>query len=99
MQCPQCGAAELASDIRDMPYSYKGETITIQAVAGQFCPACNESVLGPPEAARVSAAMLAFNRRINASAIDPVFIAGVRKKLALDQRQAAEIFGMPPARI
>ena len=93
MQCPQCGAAELASDIRDMPYSYKGETATIQAVAGQFCPACNESVLEPAGAARVSAAMLAFSRRINASAIDPVFIAGVRKKLALDQRQAAEIFG------
>lgn len=25
--------------------------------------------------------------------MDPLFIAGVRKKLALDQREAAEIFG------
>jgi HTH-type transcriptional regulator/antitoxin MqsA len=30
---------------------------------------------------------------VNASLVDPAFIAKVRKKLALDQRQAAEIFG------
>ncbi len=37
--------------------------------------------------------MLAFNRQVNATEVDPLFIAGVRKKLALDQREAAEIFG------
>jgi len=37
--------------------------------------------------------MLAFNRQVNAIEVDPLFIAGVRKKLALDQREAAEIFG------
>jgi HTH-type transcriptional regulator/antitoxin MqsA len=31
--------------------------------------------------------------RRNASIVDPTFIANVRKKLALDQREAAEIFG------
>lgn len=93
MQCPHCAAAELAGDIRDMPYSCKGVTTTVEAVAGQFCPACHESVLEPGDAARVSAAMLAFNRKVNASAIDPVFIASVRKKLALGQREAAQIFG------
>ena len=34
-----------------------------------------------------------FNRQVNAAIVDPAFIAGVRKKLDLDQRQAAEIFG------
>ncbi len=29
----------------------------------------------------------------NASIVDPEFIASVRKKLALDQREAAELFG------
>ena len=42
---------------------------------------------------RVSAAMLEFNKQVNASIVDPGFIARVRKKLALDQRQAAAIFG------
>ncbi|SDH79674.1 HTH-type transcriptional regulator / antitoxin MqsA [Paraburkholderia phenazinium] len=45
------------------------------------------------ESARTSAAMLEFNKQVNASTVDPAFIASVRKKLALDQREAAEIFG------
>lgn len=93
MRCPACGAAELVHDERDLPYTYKGETTTIAAVVGDHCPACGESVLDAAESARVSAAMLAFNRQVNASIVDPAFIAGVRKKLALDQREAAEIFG------
>jgi HTH-type transcriptional regulator/antitoxin MqsA len=50
-------------------------------------------VLDPDESARVNAAMLDFNKQVNASIVDPAFIASVRKKLALDQREAAEIFG------
>lgn len=93
MQCPLCAAAELVRDTRDLSYTYKGETTTIAAVAGDYCLACGESVLDTAESARVSAAMLTFNRQVNASIVDPGFIAGVRKKLALDQREAAEIFG------
>jgi HTH-type transcriptional regulator/antitoxin MqsA len=55
--------------------------------------ACGESVLAAAESKRVSAAMLEFNKQVNASIVDPGFIARVRKKLALDQRQAAAIFG------
>lgn len=93
MRCPVCAAAELVHDTRDLSYTYKGETTAIAAVAGECCPACGESVLDPAESARVGAAMLAFNRQVNASIVDPGFIADVRKKLALDQREAAEIFG------
>ena len=45
MKCPNCGAAELAHDTRDMPYTYKGEETTIPAVIGDYCPACGEAVL------------------------------------------------------
>ena len=38
-------------------------------------------------------AMRAFSRQVNASVVDPGFITNVRKKLKLDQREAAEIFG------
>ena len=45
MKCPNCGAAKLAHDTRDMPYNYKGEETTIPAVRGDYCPACSEAVL------------------------------------------------------
>jgi HTH-type transcriptional regulator/antitoxin MqsA len=93
MQCLFCGAAELVCDTRDMPYTYKGESTTIPAVTGDYCPACGEVVLDKAESLRTSAAMLAFNKQVNAAIVDPAFIASVRKKLALDQQEAAEIFG------
>lgn len=93
MKCPSCAAADLVRDTRDLPYTYKSRSTVIAAVTGCFCPACGESVLDPDESARVSSAMLEFNRQVNAASVDPAFIAGVRRKLALDQREAAEIFG------
>lgn len=93
MKCPICAEAELVHDTRDIPYTYKGEMTTIPAVTGDFCPACGEAVLDAAESARTSASMLDFNKQVNASIVDPEFIIGVRKKLALDQREAAEIFG------
>lgn len=93
MKCPTCAGAELVHDTRDMPYTYKGESTTLPAVTGDFCPACGEAVLEASESARVSALMLDFNKQVNASIVDPAFIASVRRKLALDQREAAEIFG------
>ncbi|MFC3943162.1 MULTISPECIES: type II toxin-antitoxin system MqsA family antitoxin [Pseudomonas] len=93
MKCPVCTAAELVRDTRDMPYTYKGESTFIAAVTGDYCPACGESLLDAAESSRVSTAMLQFNKQVNASIVDPGFITAVRKRLALDQREAAEIFG------
>ena len=76
-----------------MPYTNKGESTIIPAVTGDFCPACGEAVLDAAESARTSTAMLEFNKQVDASIVDLGFIASVRKKLALDQREAAEIFG------
>lgn len=93
MKCPVCGAAELIHDTRDLPYAYKGETTVIAAVTGDFCPACAESILDAAESDRVMREMRAFSRQVNAAIIDPAYIVKVRKKLDLDQREAAEIFG------
>ena len=93
MKCPSCAKAKLVHDTRDMPYTYKGESTVVRMVTGDYCPACGEAVLDMAESSRTSAAMLAFNKQVNASIVDPGFIASVRKKLALDQREAAEIFG------
>jgi HTH-type transcriptional regulator/antitoxin MqsA len=92
MQCPICGAAELIHDTRGIPFTYKGET-TILKTTGEFGPACGESIHDLEDSERVMSEMRAFTREVNAAMVDPAFIARVRKKLALDQREAAEIFG------
>lgn len=68
MKCPVCGAAELIHDTRDLPYTYKGETTTIPAVTGEFCPACDESITDMAETERVMREMQAFNKQANAAA-------------------------------
>ena len=93
MQCITCGAFQMARECRDIPYSYKGESTVIPAVNGQYCTVCGEAVMDAEESQRVSLAMLAFNKQVNSSVVDPSFISNVRKKLALDQQEAAEIFG------
>ena len=93
MKCPSCGRANLVRDSRDLPYTYKGETTVLPQVTGDFCSACDESILDAVESRRTMNLMLAFNKQVNASIVDPEFIASVRKKLDLDQREAAEIFG------
>lgn len=93
MKCPTCGEAKLVRDTRDLPYIYKGESTILPAVKGDFCPACDEVVLNRNESMRTGELMLEFNKQINASIVDPAFITRVRKKLKLDQREAAEIFG------
>ncbi len=93
MKCPACGSAELMHDTRDTPYVYKGESTTLPAVDGDFCPACGEAVLDAKESRRINTLMREFNQQVNAAIVDPAFIMTVRKKLNLDQRQAAQIFG------
>ncbi len=93
MKCPVCGATELIHDTRDLPYTYKGESTTIPAVTGDFCPSCGEVILDREHDDRYSELMLQFNQQVNAAIVDPSFIINVRKKLDLGQREAAEIFG------
>ena len=93
MKCPSCGAAELIPDSRDLPYVYKDEQTKIPKVTGDFCPACGEAVLNRQHGDRYSELIGAFQRQVNAAYVDPAYIAKVRKKLDLDQREAADIFG------
>jgi HTH-type transcriptional regulator/antitoxin MqsA len=93
MKCPSCGAAELIHDTRDAPYTYKGENTTIPEVTGDFCPACGEVILDREHGDRYSELSGLFQRQVNAAYVDSDYIAKVRKKLDLDQRQTSEIFG------
>ena len=93
MKCPVCGAANLIRDTRDIAYTYKGESTMLAAVTADFCTACDESITDASQTKRVMDLMLAFNKQVNAASVDPSYITTVRKKLDLDQREAAEIFG------
>lgn len=93
MRCPTCGKAELMHDTRDTPFAYKGQTTIIPAVTADFCSVCHEYLTGPGETDRVMEIMGTFMKQVNATLTDPGLISRIRKKLALDQRQAAEIFG------
>jgi len=96
MKCVACGKAKMVHDTRDVLYTYKGQTTTIQGVTGDFCPVCDESLHKAEESQRLNAAMLEFNKEVNGASIDPAFITKMRKKLNLDQQKAAEIFGGGP---
>ncbi|MGI4858273.1 MAG: type II toxin-antitoxin system MqsA family antitoxin [Janthinobacterium lividum] len=93
MKCPVCGAGELVHDTRDLPYAYKGQETTLPHVTGDFCPVCDEAIFDVEESRRSMALMLTFNKQVNSALSDTSFITTVRKKLNLDQREAAEIFG------
>ena len=93
MKCPSCGEAELIHDTRNVPYVYKGERTLVPGVTGDFCPACGEVLLERAHGDRYSEIVGAFQRQVNAAYVDPAYLVRVRKKLGLDQREAAEIFG------
>ena len=93
MKCPACGGAELAPDSRDLPYTYKGETTTIANVRGEFCAACDEVVLERDDTDRYMFEIGAWQKQVNATQVDPAFIARVRTKLNIGQREAGLIFG------
>lgn len=93
MKCPSCGAARMMRDTRDVPYVYKGESTRIPAVTGDFCSSCGEILLDQEQGDRYSEWIGQFQRQVNAAYIDPSYITKVRRKLELDQREAAELFG------
>lgn len=93
MKCPCCGGAELVHETRDMPYAYKGKETILSAIEGDYCPSCGEVVLDAENGNRLSDLVGLFQRQVNAVLVDPAYIATVRRKLKLDQRQAGEIFG------
>jgi len=79
--------------VRDVTYTYKGQSTTIHSVGGDYCSACGESIHNEDESDYLSSEMLCFNKKVNSATVDPEFIVSTRKKLKLDQKEAAEIFG------
>ena len=62
MKCPNRGAAELVHGIRELPYTFKGESTVLPKVEGDFCPVCGEGIFDAAQSRRLSGLMPEFNR-------------------------------------
>lgn len=93
MSCSICGGAEPKRETRDIEYEYKGHKTILKGITGEFCDDCGEIIFDAVEGDKYARAVAEFRRKVNAPDIEPLFIATVRKRLGLDQKQAGEIFG------
>ncbi|MDL2274858.1 type II toxin-antitoxin system MqsA family antitoxin [Desulfosarcina sp. OttesenSCG-928-G10] len=96
MKCPVCGREGLTLTTKDLPYTYKGETIVIRNMTGQYCSFCDEMLLAGESLKHFSDASMSLNKRVNAAIIDPTVICRIRKKLKLTQKEASHVFGGGP---
>lgn len=81
MICPECGSVNTVKEYRDMPYTYKGQTIIVKAVGADWCLNCGEGVVFTEESIRIDSIMGDFNKQVNASIIEPEFVIAMRKSL------------------
>ncbi|KFX10486.1 hypothetical protein KCQ_04996 [Pectobacterium atrosepticum ICMP 1526] len=93
MKCPECGGAELVHDTKDVPYSWRGKKTMLRSVTGLYCPACGEAVLNKEEEAEYRGKMTEFRNSIINDTVEPAYIANIRQRLSLSQREAGQIFG------
>ncbi|MEO8198769.1 MAG: type II TA system antitoxin MqsA family protein [Thermoanaerobaculia bacterium] len=91
MQCPSCGWKAMKKEKRDLPFSYKGRSIVVRAVAGDYCPKCDEAVLGEAGSGRYAAALDRLVKEVNGATMPD--LRSIRKRLKLTQSEAADLFG------
>lgn len=92
MKCPDCGAATLAHDTRDLPYACKAETTTIPAVTADWCAACGEAVMDVDESQRVAQALLELNTHSRKAPSPQAVLHAVASSTAIETGQSiAEI--------
>ncbi|OGQ87342.1 MAG: hypothetical protein A2512_08300 [Deltaproteobacteria bacterium RIFOXYD12_FULL_56_24] len=91
-QCGACGDQNLTMDTRDRHMTYKGEVITVKALPGWYCPDCEESeFVSGDDARRFSDEVVAAMQAIDAK--EAATIRSIRKRLGLNQAEAAALFG------
>ena len=44
MRCPECGSAELVPGVKELPFTYRGETLMLETHA-DFCSVCGGGIL------------------------------------------------------
>ncbi|WP_131784093.1 type II toxin-antitoxin system MqsA family antitoxin [Legionella gresilensis] len=89
--CPICGENSLEHSIKNVPYTYKGETFYVNQPA-KWCDSCGEGIISANDNKAVVAEIQAQKARID-GLLAPKEIQGIRKHLRLSQKEASFLFG------
>lgn len=92
MKCPACGHPEMTATTRDETLSYGGQSLTLHAMHGEFCPVCAEGLWDDVSYRRYTEAQAALLRTVQGDVAGD--IRRIRKKLELTQAELAAIFGV-----
>jgi len=92
MKCPACGHPEMVAKTQDETLSYGGQSLTLHAMHGEFCPSCGEGVWDAESYRRYTEAQAALLRAVKGDV--SADIRRIRKNLKLTQTELAEAFGV-----
>ena len=90
LTCPNCGVSPLAHAIREMHYTYKGQSTTIPDVVVEHCAGCKEVLFAQGEQEHYGELIAAFRKQVDAQELKT--IRAMRKQLGLTQQKADELF-------
>lgn len=94
MQCPACGYPEMEQKNQDETLSYSGQSVIVENLKGEFCPACGEGVWDSESNQRLDEAQTALMKAARAEV--SADIRHIRKSLKLTQAELAKNFGLGP---
>ena len=92
MKCPECGYKEMISKIVDETLTYKGKSLTLHGMKGDFCPKCKEGIWDSENYRRYTEAQAALVRSTQTEV--SADIKRIRSKLNLTQQELADAFGV-----
>ena len=92
MKCPACGNSEMILNIQDETLSYGGQSLTLHAMKGDFCPECSEGIWDEDSYRRYTEAQTAIVRAVKGDV--SADIRRIRKKLKLTQTELSEVVGI-----
>lgn len=92
MKCPACGDSEMVAKIQDETLSYGGQSMTLHAMKGNFCPACGDGIWDEESYLRYTEAQSAIVRAVKGDV--SADIRRIRKNLKLTQTELSEVVGI-----
>jgi len=92
MKCPACGHSEMVAKTQDETLAYSGQSLTLHAMSGQFCPSCGEGVWNAESYRRYIEAQTTLIRTVKGDV--SADIRRIRKSLKLTQTELSEVFGV-----